>query len=68
MPPNLLQSQLPSGNLPYLFAAFAVIWAIFFAYVFFVTRRQQELRNEISRLRHALERDSENPPPGPADV
>ena len=62
MPFNLLQSQLPSDNLPYLFAAFAVIWAIFFAYMFFMTRRQQELRNEISRLRHVLERDSENPP------
>ena len=62
MPFNLLQTQLPSDNLPYLFAAFAVIWLIFFAYVFFVTRRQQELRNEISRLRQALESDSENPP------
>ena len=62
MPFNLLQSQLPSDNLPYLFAAFAVIWAIFFAYAFFVARRQHELKNEINRLRHALELQNENPP------
>ena len=62
MPIILLESHFPSDNLPYLFAAFAVIWAIFFAYAFFVARRQQELRNEIRRLRHALEGDSENPP------
>ena len=31
---TLLQTQLPSSNLPYLFAAFAVSWAVFFVYVF----------------------------------
>ena len=52
----LLQTQLPSSNLPYLFAAFAVSWAVFFLYAFFVTRRQQEMQSEIRELRQALER------------
>jgi len=52
----LLQIQLPSSNLPYLFAAFAVSWAVFFLYAFFVTRRQQEMQSQIWELRQALER------------
>ena len=56
MPIALLQIQLPSSNLPWLFAAFAVTWAIFFLYVFFVTRRQQEMQSQIRELRQALDR------------
>ena len=55
MPITLLQTQLPSSNLPYLFAAFAVSWAVFFLYAFFVTRRQQEMQSEIRELRRVLE-------------
>ena len=56
MPVILLQPELPSTNLPFLFAAFAVSWAAFFIYAFFVTRRQQELRREIREMRLGLER------------
>ena len=55
MPITLLQTQLPSSNLPYLFAAFAVSWAVFFLYAFFVTRRQQEMQSQIRELRRVLE-------------
>ena len=55
MPIALLQIELPSSNLPYLFAAFAVSWAAFFVYAFFLTRRQQEMQGEIDGLRRALE-------------
>ena len=55
MPVALLQAALPSPNLPFLFAAFAVTWVAFFAYVFFVNRRQQELQREIEELRRSLE-------------
>ena len=55
MPVALLQAGLPSSNLPFLFAAFAVTWVAFFAYVFFVNRRQQELQREIEELRRSLE-------------
>ena len=51
---NLLQTQLPPSNLPYLFAAFAVSWAVFFIYAFFVSRRQREMEAEIWELRQAL--------------
>lgn len=64
MPVLLLQTQLPSSNLPYLFAAFAVSWAVFFFYVFFMTRRQQEMRNEIRELRQTLERQEAQEAPG----
>ncbi|PKB65896.1 MAG: hypothetical protein BZY81_08755 [SAR202 cluster bacterium Io17-Chloro-G4] len=50
-----LQIELPSSNLPWLFAAFAVSWAVFFLYVIYVTRRQQEMQNQIRQLRRAME-------------
>lgn len=56
MPIALLQIELPSSNLPWLFAAFAVTWAVFFLYVFFVNRRQQEMQIQIKELRQALDR------------
>jgi len=55
MPIALLQATLPQANLPFLFAAFAVTWIAFFAYAFFVSRRQQELRKEIAELRGTLD-------------
>ena len=55
MPIALLQAPLPPANLPFLFAAFAVTWIAFFAYAFFVSRRQQELRKEIAELRGTLD-------------
>ena len=56
MPDLLLQTALPPSNLPYLFAAFAVTWLVFFGYMFFIGRRQQEIRTEIDRLRRAVDR------------
>lgn len=55
----LLDSHLPSSNLPYLFAAFAVSWVVLFGYLFYVNRRQHELRKEIARLQIMLEQDTE---------
>ena len=51
---SLLQTQVPPSNLPYLVAAFAVSWAVFFIYAFFVARRQRELQAELRELRQAL--------------
>ena len=45
----------PEANLPFLFAVYIITWAAFFAYVFYVSRRQRELQNEIRDLRRALE-------------
>ena len=45
---------MPSENLPYLYAVYAVTWAVFFVYVFFVSRRQREMEKEIQQLRQVL--------------
>ena len=53
----LLSTHLPSSNLPYLFAAFAVSWVLLFGYLFYVNRRQHEMRKEIARLQRVLDED-----------
>ena len=53
----LLSSHLPSSNLPYLFAAFAVSWVVLFGYLFYVNRRQHEMRKEIARLQRVPDED-----------
>ena len=49
------QADEPESNLPFLFAAFAVTWAAFFAYAFYMAHRERELRREVEALRQALE-------------
>ena len=53
----LLSSHLPSSNLPYLFAAFAISWVVLFGYLFYVNRRQHEMKKEIARLQKVLDED-----------
>lgn len=48
-------SHLPPTNLPFLFAAFAVTWVVFFVYAFFVSRRRQEMQRDLAQLRLELE-------------
>ena len=55
----LISSHLPSSNLPYLFAAFAVSWVVLFGYLFYVNRRQHEIKKEITRLQTVLDHTSE---------
>lgn len=45
---------MPSENLPYLYAVYAVSWAAFFVYVFFISRHQREMEREIQELKRAL--------------
>lgn len=50
----------PPTNLPYLFAAFAVVWVGLFLYTFLLSRRHHELQREVLLLRQALqEKESE---------
>ncbi len=66
IPTILLDSHQPPANLAYLFAAFAVAWLLFFGYMFFVTRRQQEMRQDIERLRReVVEEPAAQPSPRP---
>ena len=55
----LLSTHFPSSNLPYLFAAFAVSWVVLFGYLFYVNRRQHEMKKEIARLQNVLDQTSE---------
>ena len=46
--------QEPEANLPYLFAVFIVTWALMFGYVFYMSRKQRVLQQEIDVLRTAI--------------
>ena len=46
-------------NMGYLFAAYAVFWALTFIFVFSIASRQKRLEKEIEALRRALEHDKE---------
>ena len=43
-------------NLPYLFAAYAVIWIGLFIYVLHLGRRSRELEDEVRELKRQLGR------------
>ena len=46
---------MPSDNLPFMFAAYAIAWIAFCIYAFFISRRQQELEQEIMVLQKRLD-------------
>ncbi len=48
------QAEGSSSELPWLFAVFIVTWAAFFAYIFYLSHKQREMRREIDALRRAL--------------
>ena len=41
-------------NAGYFFAAFAIVWAVLFAYIFFLAVRQRQLKREIESLNKLL--------------
>jgi len=41
-------------NTGYLFAAFAIIWALVFGYILLLFNRQRKLRRDIDSLKKAL--------------
>lgn len=50
----------PEANLPYLYAVFSITWAAFFLYLFFISRRQREMRQEIEELKKALKEEEKD--------
>ena len=58
-----MTEQLPPANLAYLAAAFAITWIVFFAYAFFVSRRRQELQQEVRELQREAARDGPDDSP-----
>lgn len=59
------RQETPSeSNLGFLFAAFAVVWVIFFGYVFYMSRRDRQLRQDLDEIRRQLaEQDQRKDPP-----
>ena len=49
------QGSDPEANLPFLFAVYMITWGAFFAYIFYVSRRQREMQGEIEALKRALD-------------
>lgn len=41
-------------NLGYLFAVFAITWALFFAYILYMGRKQRVLQHEIAKLKGTM--------------
>ena len=42
---------VPPNNLPFLFAAFAVVWAVFFIYAAYMSWRRQSVQRDLRELR-----------------
>ena len=47
---NLQAGENSESNVSFLFAVFAITWVVFFAYVFYIRRRQADLEREIAEL------------------
>jgi CcmD family protein len=45
-------------NFSYLFAAYTVIWAVLFTYVFILSKRQSNLKREIDNLKTTIKSDT----------
>lgn len=43
-------------NAGYIFAAFTIVWAVVFGYVFILFNRQRRLRREIDLMKEALKK------------
>ena len=53
----------PEANLPFLFAVFIITWALFFAYVVYMTLKRRAMERELEALRAAIaERDAASSP------
>jgi CcmD family protein len=46
------------NNFEFLFAAWMVVWAVFFAYELSIARRVSQVREEIERLKQQLQQRS----------
>lgn len=49
-------------NMTYVFAAFAIVWAVVFGYVFSLSQRQRQLRREIDALKEKSNGEREKGP------
>ena len=55
MPVTLQDLLAEIRNLSFLFYGYSVIWVIIVGYIFWLTRREKDLRDEIDELRKQVE-------------
>ena len=55
-------------NLGFFLAAYAVIWAVVFGYLFFMQRKQRRLQREIGMLEESIRRRDADEDAVPANV
>jgi CcmD family protein len=48
---------VPPNNLPFLFAAFAVVWAVFFIYAAYMSWRRQSVQRDLRELQATVVSD-----------
>ena len=53
------QTSTAEENLPFLYAAYTVAWGIFFVYIFFLSRRQKRMHDELKLIRSLIEEKSD---------
>ena len=53
-------TELPPTNLPYLFAAFAVVWVVFFIYAAYMSWRRQSAQRELEEMGEPTRSESES--------
>ena len=53
-------TELPPSNLPYLFAAFAVVWVVFFIYAAYMSWKRQAAQRELDEMRESGSTESES--------
>ena len=44
----------------FVFAAYAIVWIAFFAYVYYMARRQSDIRSQIDALRESTREGEDN--------
>jgi|GEM_PF-1592568 len=58
MPVTLQDLLAEIRNLSFLFYGYSVIWVIIVGYVFWLTRREKNLRDEIEELRQMVNKET----------
>lgn len=48
-------------NLAYLFYGFSVVWVIVLIYIFTLSRREKNLRDEMNELKKSVEEETHTP-------
>ncbi|MFQ5574611.1 MAG: CcmD family protein [Terriglobia bacterium] len=42
------------SNFPFLFAVYTIIWIVLFGYIFYLSRKNRELKREVESIKNSL--------------